>query len=249
MSQWRLVATFRLSCRSSAVLANRRTLIVSLFAAPAFEVSSSYFLGRVLGSPSPAGIVLRGLVLSVLLTTATFIVAAFAHDRETGVLAQIFSHRRLDPQYVTGVVLAAATLATASGFINLMCLLLIFPVGSSIVAVIELLPLALVAGTALGLLCSFAVFLLTDPYAALNLFVPLLPLGVGILVPLSEYPHPVERLLRFVPPASSLERIHPNAHVFVISDYIISLVLLVCGLMLMRWAAGRFRSTGLLLHA
>lgn len=249
MPQRRFLTSFVLSCRSSAMLANKKTLIVSLFAAPIFEVLSSYFLGRVLHSPSPTHIVLRGLILSVLLMTATFIVMTFAHDRETGVLAHITSQRQLDPQYVTGVVLAAAALATASGFVNLAGILLLFPIRSSVLSAIALFPLALVTGTALGILCSLTVFFLTDPYAALNLLAPTFPLIIGVLVPLNEYPPTIQKLLRHIPPASSLENITQNTHVCVLSDYLIACFLLISSLILMRWAAGRFRRTGLFLHA
>lgn len=245
----RLITTFKLSCRSSAMFANRKTLFVSLFAAPIFEVCTSYFLGRVLDSPSPTNIALRGLLLSILLMTATFIVAAFAHDRETGVLAQVISHRPLDSQYLTGVILAAVAISTASGIINLGCLALIFPVWSAIISVVDIFPLVLLTGTAFGILCAIAVLVLQDPYAALNFLIPFLPLAVGVLVPLSEYPRTIERFLRFVPPASSLKSIESGAPVFILSDYLVALVLLSLSLLLMRRVAGHFRTKVTLLQA
>lgn len=244
----RLTAVFRFSFRSSAIFANRRSILVSLFATPVFEIFTSYFLGHILRSPNPTDIALRGLLLSVVLMTATFIVLTFAYDRETGVLAQIISYHPLDFQYIAGITLAAVIVSTISGLMNLICLAFVFQIQSEIINIIGIFPLALLCGTAFGILCATTAFIFQDPYAALNFLAPFLPLTIGVLVPLSEYPSTIERFLRFIPPASTLESIGLHISVFILSDYLISIALLFLSLLLIRRAAKNFRASNLLLQ-
>lgn len=244
MLQGRLFMAARFSWGASALLANRSTFLVALFAAPIFEVFTAYFLGRVLGSPSATDIALRGLLISVTLMTATFFVATVAHNRETGVLTQIISYKPLDLRYISGVILAAVSVATAAGLVNLLCLAAILPGSLAIFSVLEVFPLALFLGVAVGILCSLAVFTSSDPYVALNLCIPFLPLSAGLLVPLREYPAVIRSILRFIPPARSLEEIGSKTHVFVLSDYLVSAVALLMGLLVLRRVARQCRNNG-----
>lgn len=189
----RMLTVANVSWRSSMPAGRPLALLVSLVVVPILDVACQLMLGGSLNSPALARIGYAGGLVTAACQVATVMASGMTMDREEGIISQVLIRRPMDLAYWIGLGLPGVVAASVTGLVALAGTL-VLNVGhgpSDFLRALSLLPTALFAGLALGLLVGGLGLLTADSFAPLNAVTVLLPVAVGVVVPAEAYPVPL----------------------------------------------------------
>lgn len=183
-------STAAVSARSSMFFASRGTIVVALFLTPMLDVAFAVLMGASVNSPNLILTSYRGALVTAALITCTALCMEFVVDREQGMLNEILSRRVPNIGYWIGLSLPAAAVGIITGGVTIVAIFVVDAARSAelMLHCMALLPMVIIGGVGLGVLCAGVGLFSQDPYMALNFVTPVIPITSGVVVPLSYYP-------------------------------------------------------------
>lgn len=196
-----------IAAAASPAFANRRTLLITLVAAP---LLGTLMLAAVVGSIP--GTDLRGAVYASILVNAFLSVmsgtnATLAYERHTGVVPAALFPRFGTPAYWTAKPVLPSVSAAV---ISLTCMGAVYaldPVRDAqlLGRTAAALPVALVGGALIGLAVGVISLTVSDPYLLANVLSGVLPLTAGVAAPMSSYPDWLHAVSQWLPMTWTVE--------------------------------------------
>ena len=249
---YRLNSTAKVGWSSSITFATVGTALSTLVIVPGMSVLFSVLLGRDLSAPDPVRIACASALASVVLSVAVGVVARAATDRWLGVFEQVCTARRFDAAYWLGVSAMPVLLALVTGVTNLGVAAAYAGFGTSfegslplLVRSVTLLPLALIAGTCLGIFAAGLGLYLSDPYLGGTILGALLPISAGVIVPVDAYPVWLAALCSLIPGGRTVTLVGDASEAVgsaVLAELLCCVLWALAGLILVHAAARRIRS-------
>ena len=250
---YRLNSTAKVGWSSSITFATVGTALSTLVIVPGLSVLFSVLLGRDLSAPDPVRIACASALASVVLGVAVGVVARAATDRWLGVFEQVCTAaRRFDAAYWLGVSAMPVLLALVTGVTNLGVAAAYAGFGTSfegslplLVRSVTLLPLALIAGTCLGIFAAGLGLYLSDPYLGGTILGALLPISAGVIVPVDAYPVWLAALCSLIPGGRTVTLVGDASEAVgsaVLAELLCCVLWALAGLILVHAAARRIRS-------
>ena len=205
----RMLTVANVSWRSSMSAGRPLALLVSLAVVPILDVACQLMLGGCLNSPALARIGYAGGLVTAACQVATVMASGMTMDREGEIIPEVLACRPMDLAYWIGLGLPGVVAASITGLVTLAGTLAL-DVGhgpSDFLRALSLLPTALFAGLALGILVGGLGMLTADSFAPLNAVTVLLPVAVGVVVPAEAYPAPLRRFATILPLGATVQAV------------------------------------------
>ncbi|PZP26480.1 MAG: hypothetical protein DI613_15440 [Kocuria rhizophila] len=199
LSSLRTALTIALA--SSPAFANRRTLVITLLAAP---VLSTLMLAAVIGSipgTDLRGAVYAGILLSAFTSVMSATNATLAYERHTGVVPAALFPRFGTPAYWVAKPVLPLISAALISLMSLGAVFFMDPARDThiLARALVVLPVALVCGAIIGLAVGVFSLILSDPYLVSNVLSGVLPLTAGVAAPLAAYPDWLRAISQLLP--------------------------------------------------
>ena len=204
-----MLTVANVSWRSSMPAGRPLALLVTLVVIPVLDVACQLMLGGSLNSPALARIGYAGGLVTAACQVATVMASGMTMDREEEIIPQVLARRPMDLAYWIGLGLPGVMAASVTGLVAL-AETLGLDVGhgpSDFLRALSLLPIALFAGLALGILVGGLGLLSADSFAPLNAVTVLLPVAVGVVVPAETYPAPLRRFATIFPLGATVQAV------------------------------------------
>ena len=205
----RMLTVANVSWRSSMPAGRPLALLVSLAVVPILDVACQLMLGGCLNSPALARIGYAGGLVTAACQVATVMASGMTMDREEEIIPEVLARRPMDLAYWIGLGFPGVVAASITGLVTLAGTLAL-DVGhgpSDFLRALSLLPTALFAGLALGILVGGLGMLTADSFAPLNAVTVLLPVAVGVVVPAKAYPAPLRRFATILPLGATVQAV------------------------------------------
>ena len=205
----RMLTVANVSWRSSMPAGRPLALLVSLAVVPILDVACQLMLGGCLNSPALARIGYAGGLVTAACQVATVMASGMTMDREEEIIPEVLARRPMDLAYWIGLGLPGVVAASITGLVTLAGTL-VLDVGHGsfdFLRALSLLPNALFAGLALGILVGGLGLLTADSFAPLNAVTVLLPVAVGVVVPAEAYPAPLRRFATILPLGATVQAV------------------------------------------
>lgn len=203
-----------IAAASSPAFANRRTLVISLVAAP---LLGTLMLAAVVGSIPGTDLraaVYAGILVSGFLSVMGGTNATLAYERHTGVVPAALFPRFGTPAYWLAkpvLPLLSSALVSLAGMVAVFLLDPAKDVGFLMRASAAL-PIALVCGAAVGLAVGVFSLVLSDPYLVANVLSGVLPLTAGVAAPLASYPEWLSGVSRLLPMSWTVDAVRTGGN-------------------------------------
>ena len=204
-----MLTVANVSWRSSMPAGRPLALLVSLAVVPILDVACQLMLGGCLNSPALARIGYAGGLVTAACQVATVMASGMTMDREEEIIPEVLARRPMDLAYWIGLGFPGVVAASITGLVTLAGTLAL-DVGhgpSDFLRALSLLPTALFAGLALGILVGGLGMLTADSFAPLNAVTVLLPVAVGVVVPAKAYPAPLRRFATILPLGATVQAV------------------------------------------
>ncbi|WP_445340769.1 hypothetical protein [Bifidobacterium sp. ESL0820] len=205
----RMLTVANVSWRSSMSAGRPLALLVSLAVVPILDVACQLMLGGCLNSPALARIGYAGGLVTAACQVATVMASGMTMDREEEIIPEVLARRPMDLAYWIGLGLPGVVAASITGLVTLAGTL-VLDVGHGsfdFLRALSLLPTAIFAGLALGILVGGLGLLTADSFAPLNAVTVLLPVAVGVVVPAETYPAPLRRFATILPLGATVQAV------------------------------------------
>ena len=205
----RMLTVANVSWRSSMPAGRPLALLVSLAVVPILDVACQLMLGGSLNSPALARIGYAGGLVAAACQVATVMASGMTMDREEEIIPEVLARRPMDLAYWIGLGLPGVVAASITGLVTLAGTLAL-DVGHGsfdFLRALSLLPTAIFAGLALGILVGGLGLLTADSFAPLNAVTVLLPVAVGVVVSAETYPAPLRRFATILPLGATVQAV------------------------------------------
>ena len=239
--QW--YVALRIARRSMPALANPRTAVVTLVAAPLLEVVLLLVIALRLRVPETIIVTDAGLVVTTITTMTSGITAAVVRDRAQGILAHIMATAPLHLHYWVSKFVPLAGIVTATNLIVATMVLVADPHHDLQLYALTLagISTAAVTSVGVGMVCAAGTIVLHDPFRLANIVTAVVPLSAGVLLPHTAYPAGIREVCEVLPGTWLVAALRENAPALVLVECGVSALWLVLGLALLM-VAGQLRS-------
>ena len=197
--QW--YVALRIARQSMPALANPRTAVVTLVAAPLLEVVLLLVIALRLRVPETIIVTDASLVVTTITTMTGGITAAVVQDRTQGILAHIMATAPLHLRYWVSKFVPLAGIVMITNLIVATTVLVADPHHDLQLYALTLTGISVAAVTSVGvsMVCAAGTIVLHDPFRLANIVTAVVPLSAGVLLPHAAYLRESARYARFCP--------------------------------------------------
>lgn len=241
--QW--YVALRIARQSMPALANPRTAVVTLVAAPLLEVVLLLVIALRLRVPETIIVTDASLVVTTITTMTGGITAAVVRDRAQGILAHIMATAPLHLRYWVSKFVPLAGIVTATNLIVATTVLVADPHHDLQLYALTLagISTAAVTSVGVGMVCAAGTIVLHDPFRLANIVTAVVPLSAGVLLPHTAYPAGIREVCEVLPGTWLVAALRENAPALMLVECGVSALWLVLGLALLMVADRlRYRS-------
>lgn len=236
--QW--YVALRIARQSMPALANPRTAVVTLVAAPLLEVVLLLVIALRLRVPETIIVTDAGLVVTTITTMTGGITATVVRDRAQGILAHIMATAPLHLRYWVSKFVPLAGIVTATNLIVATTVLVADPHHELQLYALTLagISTATVTSVGVGIVCATGTIVLHDPFRLANIVTAVVPLSAGVLLP--HTPAGIREVCEVLPGTWLVAALRENAPALMLVECGVSALWLVLGLALLM-VAGQLR--------
>jgi len=231
--QW--YVALRIARQSMPALANPRTAVVTLVAAPLLEVVLLLVIALRLRVPETIIVTDASLVVTTITTMTGGITAAVVRDRTQGILAHIMATAPLHLRYWVSKFVPLAGIVTATNLIVATTVLVADPHHDLQLYALTLAGISTAAITSVGvsMVCAAGTIMLHDPFRLTNIVTAVVPLSAGVLLPHTAYPAGIREVCAVLPGTWLVAALREHSPTLMLIECGVSALWLVLGLALL----------------